>query len=501
MKKLTISKRFSITSGVLIILSLLMVAVSIISLSRINDNVHSIEVDTVPGIVYASAISSDVYNLRGDYLSHISEPDQAGVADVETKIVQHRQKLDADLKLYEDAITQDVDRSNFAKLKQQIDGIDAGWQQVQPLSRALKNVEAYALYKQTIYPAMNATVAQLTMMVDWNKNVSDDRIHSTNDMVHLGFWLSSLGGAAALILGIGLAFLMVRSLNKSLRESITALSEGATQIASAASQVASSSQSLAQGASEQTATIEETSSASSEIHSMARRNSENARTTANIVSHTVADFEKANHSLDVMTNAMGDIKNSSDKISKIIKVIDEIAFQTNILALNAAVEAARAGEAGMGFAVVADEVRNLAQRCAQAARDTSQLIEESIDKSNDGNEKVSEVAVAIRAVTTESLKIKDLVDEINLGSEEQTRGLDNISRAISQMEQVSQGSAANAEEGAAASEELNAQAQTLRQIVLQLSSLVEGDNSRQSVRGFTAAMRSKGEPMWGEMAA
>jgi methyl-accepting chemotaxis protein/methyl-accepting chemotaxis protein-1 (serine sensor receptor) len=175
-----------------------------------------------------------------------------------------------------------------------------------------------------------------------------------------------------------------------------------------------------------------------------------------------------------MVVAMGDIKASSDKVARIIKVIDEIAFQTNILALNAAVEAARAGEAGMGFAVVADEVRNLAQRCAQAAKDTAALIEESIGKSNEGKVRVDQVAVAIRAITEESAKVKTLVDEVTLGSQEQTRGIEQVARALTQMEQVTQQSAASAEESAAAAEELTAQASTLMEVVGQLSAMVGG---------------------------
>src|SRR5437899_8385538 len=129
-----------------------------------------------------------------------------------------------------------------------------------------------------------------------------------------------------------------------------------------------------------------------------------------------------------MVTAMTDITTSSGKISKIIKVIDEIAFQTNILALNAAVEAARAGEAGLGLAVVADEVRNLAQRCAQAARDTASLIEDSIATSRDGNARLDQMTGAVRAMTENSLRVKTLVDEVNQGSQEQARGMEQISR-------------------------------------------------------------------------
>jgi len=173
---------------------------------------------------------------------------------------------------------------------------------------------------------------------------------------------------------------------------------------------------------------------------------------------------------------MDGINASSQKISKIIKVIDEIAFQTNILALNAAVEAARAGEAGMGFAVVADEVRNLAQRCAQAAKDTAGLIEESIDRANGGKIKVDEVALSIHSITEEAAKIKVLVDEINLGSVEQSRGIDQITRSITQMENVTQSNAANAEESAAAAQQLNAQAESMREIVRSLKDMVDGES-------------------------
>jgi len=277
--------------------------------------------------------------------------------------------------------------------------------------------------------------------------------------------------AAFAAIGVAAGF-TIRKISGALRHAVADLNETAGQLAGAASEISSSSQSLAQGSSEQAASLEETSASSEQINAMARRNSENSRVAAGLMTRSQQKFVETNQSLDHMVVAMGEINAQSGKISKIIKAIDEIAFQTNILALNAAVEAARAGEAGMGFAVVADEVRNLAQRCAQAARDTSSLIEESIAKSNDGNVKVDQVALAIRAITGEATKVKTLVDEVNLGSEEQTRGIEQIGKAIAQMEQVTQKTAASAEEGASAAAELHAQSETLKEVVERLAAMV-----------------------------
>lgn len=270
---------------------------------------------------------------------------------------------------------------------------------------------------------------------------------------------------------------VVRDVSGSLRRMAGEMAEGAVQVASAASQVSGSSQSLAQGSSEQAASLEETSASSEEINATSHKNSENSRLAADLVTHAQNQFAETNRALDQMVVSIEEINSQSDKISKIMKVIDEIAFQTNILALNAAVEAARAGEAGMGFAVVADEVRNLAQRCAQAARDTASLIEESISKSHDGKAKVDQMAISIRAVTEESAKVKTLIDEVNVGSQEQVRGIEQISKAIAQMEQVTQKTAAHAEESASAAEELNAQSEALKDIVGRLAAMVGGSDS------------------------
>jgi methyl-accepting chemotaxis protein/methyl-accepting chemotaxis protein-1 (serine sensor receptor) len=270
------------------------------------------------------------------------------------------------------------------------------------------------------------------------------------------------------------------------------LSEGSSQVTSASAQVAASSQTLAQGASEQAASLEETSSSSAEITSMTQKNAENSATAATLMTDVDHRVAEGNRTLEEMVQSMQEITGSSDKISKIIKVIDEIAFQTNILALNAAVEAARAGEAGMGFAVVADEVRNLAQRSAQAAKDTSGLIEESIAKSHEGGERLQRVANVIHAITDSTVKVKTLVDEVNLGSQEQARGIQQIAKAIQQMDQVTQGTAASAEEGASASEQLSAQAEAMHHAIAKLAALVGGvAESGTSIQGRPLTKESR----------
>ena len=209
-----------------------------------------------------------------------------------------------------------------------------------------------------------------------------------------------------------------------------------------------------------------------EMASIARANADSAKQAARLVADVAQQVGESNASLDAMVGSMTAITESSGKVAKIIKTIDEIAFQTNILALNAAVEAARAGEAGMGFAIVADEVRNLAQRSAQAARDTAGLIEESIANANLGNQRVAQVTGAMQAITAGAGQVKVLVDAVSAASREQAQGIDQVTQAMTQMEKTTQTTAATAEESAAASEELSAQAEMSMEVVGQLAALV-----------------------------
>jgi hypothetical protein len=292
-----------------------------------------------------------------------------------------------------------------------------------------------------------------------------------DELARMRLWALALT-SLALLMSAAVAVWVIRSTTRSLGAASGELLRQSQQIAEASNRIAAASQLLASGASQQAASLQETSASTEEINATARKNSENSQAAAELVTSSQGHFAEANRSLDQMVAAIDEISTESNKISKIIKVVDEIAFQTNILALNAAVEAARAGEAGMGFAVVADEVRNLAQRCAQAARDTSALIEGSIAKSSAGKMRVDQVTAAIRAITDESSRIKALVDDVNLSSQEQARGVELVARAIMQIEQVTQKNAAGAEESASAVAELNAQSETLKNIVEQVSAVI-----------------------------
>ncbi len=287
------------------------------------------------------------------------------------------------------------------------------------------------------------------------------------------FW-GTWGIGVALALGWGLLYWVNRGVRKALGDVAQSLHEVADQVASASRQVSGASQSLAEGSSEQAASLEETSASLEEINSMAHRNAEGAQQIQGLVQNTNLTLVQGSEQMDQMVVAMDSIKASSDNIAKIVKNIDEIAFQTNILALNAAVEAARAGEAGAGFAVVADEVRALAQRAALSARETGEKIEDSINKSSHGVELSKRVAESLNQIKEQGVQMGGAINEIAAASREQTQGIGQVSTTVAQMDKVTQGNAANAEETASAAEELSAQATVLVDNVEVLTRLVMG---------------------------
>jgi methyl-accepting chemotaxis protein len=358
----------------------------------------------------------------------------------------------------------------LASIDADLDKYSAYIEQTSALLTAGKNLRAIVLNRETGSPIGLHMENTAHEYLDLQKVQLQETEASATAMSSSWHWISGIFAAIGLVV-IGLIAFVVRKITDQLRTIASSISDGTTQIAAGSSQVSASSQSLAQGASEQASSLEETSASAEQITSMTRQNAAHTSQAALLMTTVDQRVAEGNSTLALMIKSMKQINESSGKISKIIKVIDEIAFQTNILALNAAVEAARAGEAGMGFAVVANEVRNLAQRSAQAAKDTAALIEESIATSNQGSAQLQKVADVVGSITEAATKVKLLVDEVNIGSQEQSKGIEEIARSLAEMDKVTQGTAAAAEQSAAASEQMSAQAQSLAHIVEELRAM------------------------------
>lgn len=288
------------------------------------------------------------------------------------------------------------------------------------------------------------------------------------------FMLVLLG--AGVLIGLAVASFLTRSITRPIQVALVSQSSSADRTASAAAQVAAASQQLAEGASEQAASLEETGASLEEMASMVKGNADSASKAKSIAGEARAAAEAGVSDLLGMRTAMQEIAASNGEVAKIVRDIDEIAFQTNVLALNAAVEAARAGDAGLGFAVVAEEVRSLAQRCARSAKETSAKIEDAIGKSGRGVQVSNKVAESFDRIAGRTREVDEYVGQIARASDEQARGIQQVTNAVAEMDKVTQANASSAEESASASEELSKEARTMKEAVEALQALIGGDS-------------------------
>ena len=470
----TIPRRIIAGFLTLFLISLLLGCLSLWRVVEISENVGVMSTNSVPSIVNLNrVVQKNMVAARAVRRAMLEASDKSTAWTNSLAITEAAVKDgNALCAEYPALIVDEKDKEIFKIATNARDTLLAVIREAMGLLRDGKVEEARILLRDQLEGPFQESLDRFNDSIEYNSSVAQSQVDSARHKVRMSFILIGSALALALLLASLLGGGIIRSTIKALRSVSDSLESSATQTATASGQLSSVSQALAAGCSEQGSSVAQTSAALEEMSTMIRSTAENASRAKDLANQARTAAETGSRTMVAMNEAMTAIEVSSAEVAKIVKNIDEIAFQTNILALNAAVEAARAGEAGAGFAVVADEVRSLAQRSAAAARETAEKIEAAIANSRHGSASCSRVGESLGEIAEKVAAADSLVGEIATAAREQTHGIKQIGMAMTQMDGVTRGNAARAEESSSAAAELNSQAHLMQESVEFLRSLV-----------------------------
>jgi methyl-accepting chemotaxis protein len=474
----TITRRITVGLGALLAVLVMISLLAVLRLASLRGDIVAVAENSLPSVLVLSDMAVQAQGQHIDRLRLVDADEKTtkelidDTAQREARIVEDLQKYQANL------IADDTD----ARLFDEIRATHAAIAKTRDEINALDNpgtmgewaalIEQQRLLREVQDPNVMRFQSAIQAALAYNDHVAQATAQNSQNSTRLTMWLLGVTSLLAVAVSATLAWFTIRNIQSGLGVILSDLNRGSLHTASAARQMSAASQSLANGASEQAAAIEETSASLEEMSAMIRSTADNSQKAMVLASDARSLAGTGMNTMDAMTAAMADIGVASADVAKIVKNIDEIAFQTNILALNAAVEAARAGEAGAGFAVVADEVRSLAQRSAAAARETAQKIDVAMASAERGSARSEQVARALKDISEKVVATDLLVAEIAKAASEQALGVAQVNIALGQMDRIAQSNSSGAEQSASAAEELNAQAESLKQAVDQLEGLV-----------------------------
>jgi methyl-accepting chemotaxis protein/methyl-accepting chemotaxis protein-1 (serine sensor receptor) len=470
-KTWTIAKKITALCGVLITISLVTGLVGVTNVHKLLGSLKSTATGSLPSIKQISSIQALALEYRGTSLL-MGTP---GLTDTyKNSQVAHLKDLRALIMANLDAYSKGVtarELPTYQQLRIATDSFLGAVDHFLELSLNGKAIEAGAFWSVSGGTQSKAFRKALNEEVKTNEMLTEEYLVSGLSAAHWATLLSWSLLLLAAVTGLALGTLTVRNISRTLQAAALELRETAKGVLSASDELLSASNKLADNSSQQAAALEETAASGQEVNANGQRNMQRCDSAAAVMLRTTLVVQEANQKLEATMASMQKITESSGQVAQIIKLIDEISFQTNILALNAAVEAARAGEAGMGFAVVADEVRSLAGRCAEAAKNITASIEGSRENTKVGTLRLDEVAASVRELAGSALQVKEIILQVQQEAQQQSGGIQQISLALHSMERITQETAAAAEESASASAELNAQANSMRGIVATLEAL------------------------------